>query len=277
MKNKILKKKETLLLIICMLPGLLSACGKDIEKEPIPEGTDVPIVYESDEVSLCQYKGNVVTGYTADSYVPTEEEISQRVAEVCMYAAETSGEYMEYTDEWVASHFSDISTLEELKEAAKESLVTEAQMDAPYDNRQAAVMYVVEHSTVNASEKTKESAREQLLSMHKRDAVGQGYESFVEYLKKTGYESEEDFLESEFFKSEVDNAVSLSLVARAVAESEGIIVTEEQIDGYAESIKEGIFADREAVRNYLLEQAAYDLIYDNTIFTMEEGKESTVQ
>lgn len=276
MKNKTLKK-GTLLLIICMLPGILSACGKDIEKEPIPEGTDVPIVYESDEVSLCQYKGNVVTGYTADSYVPTEEEISQRVAEVCMYAAEISGEYMEYTDEWVASHFSGINTLEELKEAAKESLVKEAQMDAPYDNRQAAVMYVVEHSTVNASEKTKESAREQLLSMHKRDAVGQGYESFVEYLKKTGYESEEDFMGSDFFQAEVDNAVTLSLVARAVAESEGIIVTEEQIDGYEESIKEGVFADREAVRNYLLEQAAYDLIYDNTIFTMEEGKESAAQ
>lgn len=277
MKKISLKKKGTLILIICMLPGILSACGKSSEKEPIPEGADIPIVYESDEVSLCQYKGNVVIGYTADSYVPTEEEISQRVAEVCMYAAETSGEYMEYTDEWVASHFSGINTLEELKEAARESLVTEAQMDVPYDNRQAAVMYVVEHSTVNASEKTKESAREQLLSMHKRDAVGQGYKSFMDYLKKAGYESEEDFLESEFFKSEVDNAVSLSLVARAVAESEGIIVTEEQIDGYEESIKEGIFADREAVRNYLLEQAAYDLIYDNTIFTMEEGKESVAQ
>ena len=277
MKDRTLKKKETLLLIICMLPGILSACGKGSEKEPISEGADIPIVYESDEVSLCQYKGNTVPGYSADSYVPTEEEISQRVAEVCMYAVETSGEYMEYTDEWVASHFSDISTLEELKEAAKESLVTEAQMDAPYDNRQAAVMYVVEHSTVNASEKTKESAREQLLSMHKRDAAGQGYESFVEYLKKTGYESEADFMGSDFFRAEVDNAVSLSLVARAVAENEGIVVTEEQIDGYEGSIKEGIFADREAVRNYLLEQAAYDLIYDNTIFTMEEGKESAAQ
>ena len=82
---------------------------------------------------------------------------------------------------------------------------------------------------------------------------------------------------SDFFQAEVDNAVTLSLVARAVAESEGIVVTEEQIDGYEESIKEGVFADREAVRNYLLEQAAYDLIYDNTIFTMEEGKENTVQ
>lgn len=277
MKDKTLKKKETLILIICMLPGLLSACGKDIEKEPIPEGTEIPIVYESDEVSLCQYKGNTVSGYSADSYVPTEEEISRRVAEVCMYAAETSGEYMEYTDEWVASHFSDIKTLEELKEAAEESLITEAQMDAPFDNRQAAVMYVVEHSTVNASEETKENAREQLLSMHKKDAIGQGYESFVEYLKKTGYESEEDFMGSDFFQAEVDNAVSLSLVARAVAESEGIVVTEEQIDGYEGSIREGIFADREAVKNYLLEQAAYDVIYDNTVFIMEERKESTAQ
>lgn len=277
MKNKTSKKKGTLFLFICMLSGILSACGKSNEKEPIPEGTDIPIVFESDEVSLCQYKGNTVSGYSADSYVPTEEEVSQRVAEVCMYAAETSGEFMEYTDEWIASHFSDINTLEELKEAAKESLITEAQMDAPYDNRHAAVMYVVEHSTVKASENTKENARAQLLSMHKKDAVGQGYESFEEYLKKVGYESEEDFMESEFFKEEVDNAVSLSLIARAVAENEGIIVTEEQIDGYEESIKEGIFADREAVKNYLLEQAAYDVIYDNTIFTMEERKENTVQ
>lgn len=277
MKNRTSKKKETLFLIICMLSGILSACGKSNEKEPIPEGIDIPIVYESDEVSLCQYKGNTVSGYSADSYVPTEEEVSQRVAEVCMYAAETSGEFMEYTDEWIASHFSDINTLEELKEAAKESLITEAQMDAPYDNRHAAVMYVVEHSTVKASENTKENARAQLLSMHKKDAAGQGYESFEEYLKKVGYESEEDFMESEFFKEEVDNVVSLSLIARAVAENEGIIVTEEQIDGYEESIKEGIFADREAVKNYLLEQAAYDVIYDNTIFTMEERKESTAQ
>lgn len=277
MKNKTSKKKGTLFLIICMLSGILSACGKSNEKEPIPEGTDIPIVFESDEVSLCQYKGNTVSGYSADSYVPTEEEISQRVAEVCMYAAETSGEFMEYTDEWVASHFSDINTLEELKEAAKESLITEAQMDAPYDNRKAAVMYVVEHSTVKASKETEENARAQILSMHKKDAVGQSYESFEEYLKKAGYESEEDFMESEFFKAEVDNAVSLSLIARAVAENEGIIVTEEQINGYEESIKEGIFADREAVKNYLLEQAAYDVIYDNTIFTMEERKESTAQ
>lgn len=277
MKNKTSKKKGTLFLFICMLSGILSACGKSNEKEPIPEGTDIPIVYESDEVSLCQYKGNTVSGYSADSYVPTEEEVSQRVAEVCMYAAETSGEFMEYTDEWVASHFSDINTLEELKEAAKESLITEAQMDAPYDNRKAAVMYVVEHSTVKASKETEENARAQLLSMHKKDAAGQGYESFEEYLKKVGYESEEDFTESEFFKEEVDNAVSLSLIARAVAENEGIIVTEEQIDGYEESIKEGIFTDREAVKNYLLEQAAYDVIYDNTIFTMEERKESTAQ
>lgn len=277
MKKVITKKKGKVILIAGMLMAILSACGKGNTKESIPEGTDIPIIYESDEVSLCQYKGNTVPGYSAEGYIPTEEEISQRVAEVCMYAAESSGEYMEYTDEWVAAHFSGINTLEGLKEAAKESLITEAQMDAPYDNRQAAVMYVVEHSTVKASEKTKEDARKQLLSMHKQDAAGQGYESFEEYLLKVGYESEEDFMESEFFIAEVDNAVALSLVAQAVAENEGIIVTEEQIDGYEESIKEGIFADREAVKNYLLEQAAYDVIYDNTIFTMEERKENTAQ
>lgn len=262
----------------CLCTVLLAGCGKKATsgETAATDMEEIPIVFENEEVKLCRYEGNTITGYSAEGYEPTEEEVEQRYAEVCLYAMEASGDYFEETDEWVAAHFDGINTVEELKAASKESLITEARMDAPYDNRKAAVEYVVSHSEVTPSEETRKNAEEQLLAMHRQDGINQGYDDFDAYLQKVGYANEAEFVASEYFQTEVSDALQLSLVAQAVAESAGLTVTDEQIQDYIESITEKggtTTVDKESIRNYLLEQSAYDLIYNGTIFVTEDGKE----
>lgn len=283
-KQKGIRMKKKVMISILYLTAILTACNKDKEETPVLEQSEnIPIVYETEEVKLCRYEGNTVIGSDSLSY-PTETEIENEYNKICIYAAESVGDYYEDTDEWVQEHFTNLKTREELREAVIHSLIAQKQTNVPYENKQAVLTYIVEHSEVNCTEETRQAFEEQFLAMHKADAKNAGYNSFQAFLKDAGYENEEAFLTSDFFKTEVDNAIKMDLVTAAVAEVEGITTTDEEIEEYLDGahFHEGseeeylevyFMGDKENVRGYLTQVKVIEHLYNNTTFIDTAGKE----
>ena len=143
-----MNQKQLLALTLSSVCLLFTGCGKQTLEEL--QTKEIPIVYENAEVKLAQYTGNVVQGVDGTKE-PTEEEIDEEYALICVYAMENSknSDFFENTDAWVASHFTNLSTVAELRDAVKQSLMGQNTINSPYLNRKAAIEFVQDNSVID--------------------------------------------------------------------------------------------------------------------------------
>lgn len=264
--------KQKLLFLLATITAInLCACGK-AEQADLGQKKNT-YIYTTEEVKLCQIDGLRIVGEpeSINDYSPTQDEIDNMYAWIIVQAMETSGDAYEQTDAWVGTHFDGIDTIKELKEACRQTVISEKESNAPYNNYEAAMKYVIDNSEIAPAKDTIKKATDRLIVMHKQDGKTAGYENFEEYLKECGYNSEEEFTQSTTFANERTGLINRTLIAKAIVDAAGIVVTDEDVE---EVMKiNPTYLDEDTAKAAIYEQYAKEYLYTHTTFVTEDGEE----
>ncbi|MFO7818929.1 MAG: trigger factor [Halanaerobacter sp.] len=139
-------------------------------------------------------------------------------------------------------------TLEELKDDVEEDLVQEEEEKAERDYENRLIESAVENAEVDIPEAMIEEEIDSMIQEQKMQMQQQGFE-FDQYLEMTGMNEEE--LRNKF-RGQAAERTKSNLILEAIAEEEGIEVTDEEIDEKVEEIAEGQGGqDPEQIKKFL--------------------------
>ena len=146
-------------------------------------------------------------------------------------------------------------TLEELKADVEEELVQEEEEKAERDYENKLIESAVENAEVDIPEAMIEDEIDSMIQEQKMQMQQQGFE-FDQYLEMTGMNEEEM---RNKFRGQAAERTQSNLILEAIAEEEGIEVTDEEIDEKVEEIAEGQGGqDPEQIKQFLQMQGQLD-------------------
>lgn len=299
MKKKSLLLSALLCLCLCACNQSDSASsGTDTGQEPVREeireetepatvsADDVDdivtgsgmIIYEDEEIALCDYQDLVVTVDTYKEYEPTQEELDNYYDYMISSAEEALGVAYEESDVWISEHFSGYSTIDELKADLKEEYISEKQGSVAATSANDLIEYLYRHSRFSPSEDREKIMKERLKHYYTEMAVESGWEDLDQMLVwDYGYENWDDFVQSDYFSQRLETNTNMDLLFDTLAVQTGLA---QQYGIDPEEITETILQDPEHAdyddvmqQKQAMQKLVTDYIYDNSTMKDTNGEE----
>ncbi|AGB41928.1 trigger factor [Halobacteroides halobius DSM 5150] len=153
----------------------------------------------------------------------------------------------------------EFDSLADLKDNIKEDLKEREEQRQEREYQNQLVDAVAENSEVDIPETMVENEIENMLNQFKMQAQQQGIE-FEQYLQMTGMDENQL---REQHREEAENRAKSNLVLEAIAEEEGIEVTEDEIDDRVADIAEQQGQDKDQIKAFLQMQGQLDSLREN--------------
>lgn len=267
-----------LLLLCCLLAGCKTA--EEGENDSPASQTGTPSATEAAQPSGEPEKTSVLNGglllgsYRGLSYEPMDTNIPEAEVEAQLTAlAAFYGEGTELTDGLIAEHFPEYQTVEEYREAVRQTLQKRKEDEALLDKRRQLLSRLIA-SAVWKKDISAEVAgyRESLLRYYQEQAAVAG-ESLAEYCSRT-FSMEEAAFES-YLAETAETYIRARYCLRGVAELEGLSVTDglyetmlpalAQENGYEDA---GEFAEaysKDVIRDRMLCELAFQVVLETAV------------
>lgn len=177
-------------------------------------------------------------------------------------------------DDELAKKVSNFETIQELREDIANKLKSAAQDKADREYRAAVLEAVMANAEVDIPEKMIVKRAERMIKDFSDGLEQQGME-FAQYLQLANT-SEEKMKEE--IKPEAENAVKADLVVKAVAEKEGISVSQEELEQEVAKLAERYKQDPEKLMAFMAMQGTLPdfrqaVVFDKTVdFLIKEAK-----
>ncbi|SJZ68372.1 trigger factor [Selenihalanaerobacter shriftii] len=162
-------------------------------------------------------------------------------------------------DDELAKEVSDFETLDELKEDISSTLKEEAGQRAENEFANNLIETVAGNTEVNIPETMIENELDTMMQGMQQRLQQQGMD-FDQYLEMTG--TDEEAFRSQH-KSEAEKRVKSNLALEAIAEKEGIEVTDEEIENKIKEIAEAQDQEPDMIKAFLQMQGQYDSVVDS--------------
>lgn len=267
-----------LLLLCCLLAGCST---KENDGDSGTESqTGTPSVTEAAQPSgepekIAVLNGGLLLGsYRGLSYKPMDTNVSEAEVEEQLAAlAAFYGEGTELTDGLIAAHFPEYQTVEEYREAVRQTLQKQKEDEALRDKRRQLLSRLIASAVLKKDISAEvESYRESLLRYYQEQAAVAG-ESLAEYCSRA-FSMEEAAFES-YLAETAENYIRARYCLRGVAELEGLSVTDGQYEtmlpvlaqenGYEDA---GEFAEaysKDVIRDRMLCELAFQVVLETAV------------
>ena len=248
-------------------------------------------------------RGNLVPGFeeelvglatgdekTFDITFPEDyhaEELAGQPAQFTVAVKEIKEKVVPELDDAFAADVSEFETMDELRNDILERLQAAAEAGADQEFRVAAVEKAVEHATVAVPSTMIDREAHRLFHQLEERVGSQGLtmEVYLGVLQKTEEEIEEEL------RPQAEFVIKRQLVLEAIAEAEGLEVTDEDITEMVKQDAEAIGRDhlqllgdleksgrREALRDEMLVAKAADFVAENSVAVpMTEAEEAAAE
>ena len=200
------------------------------------------------------------------------EELSGKDAVFEVVVNEIQQKVLSEMNDEFASDVSDFETMEELRTDIEDKLVKEAQARAQSDFETKAVEKAMEGATVKISTGMIDLRQDQLVNNFARQITQQGL-SMDLYLEYTN--SDIETLRNNFLERAVKE-LKMELTLEAIADAEGISVSDEDVDAEHQRLAEQTGLPLEDIQgmysgnNTMLESLKFSLMMDKTIRLLAE-------
>jgi trigger factor len=158
-----------------------------------------------------------------------------------------------------AQEVGDFENLDELKEDINSKLTTEAKERAENKHSNELIEAITENAEINIPETMIEDELDVMMNEMKQKLQQQGM-NFEDYLEMTG--SEEEMFRSQH-RPDAEKRVKSNLTLEAIAEKEGIEVTDEEIENKIEEIAEAQDQEPDMIKTFLQMQGQYDSLVNS--------------
>jgi len=248
-------------------------------------------------------RGNLIPGFeeqliglkageekTFDVTFPEEyhaEELAGQQASFTVTVKEIKEKVTPELDDAFAADVSEFETMEELRKDIRERLTAASESGAEREFRAAAVEKAVEHATIDVPSTMIDREAHRLYHQLEERVGEQGMtmEVYLGVLQKTEAEIEEEM------RPQAEFVIKRQLVLEAIAEAEGLEVTDDDIVEVVKRDAEALGRDylqllgdleksgrREALRDELLVAKAADLVAENAVVVpMTEAEEAAAE
>ncbi|MCK8827862.1 trigger factor [Natroniella acetigena] len=153
----------------------------------------------------------------------------------------------------------EFDSLDDLKESISQQLTDEAEEKAKREYENKLIEEIASSSEVNIPETMIEQEIEDMLNQFKMQIQQQGIE-FEQYLEMSGLNEEEM---KEEYREQAEQRIKANLTLEAIAEEEGIEVSEEEIDEQVADIAERQGQEEEMVKSFLQMQGQLDALVNS--------------
>ncbi len=161
-------------------------------------------------------------------------------------------------DDEFASEVSEYDTLAEYKDSIRKDLAEKKEKAADNEKEKAAIDALIADSRMDIPEAMIESTQRQMLEEFEQRIMGQGL-TFDQYKMFTG--TDEDKL-LEQIRPQAELRIKSRLVLEAVADAEGIVATDEDLDKEIEKVAEAYKMEKDKAAEMIGEEGKKEIMRD---------------